>query len=119
MIIAIIAKIHIQNIEPAPPTPIAAATPAMFPTPRVPDKERQAERKDSLVPIPHNELIALNGLENGLKDNFISKKNPAQASKIGSSGPIIREFNIESIFPPILKKDLLFSEFYVTILPLH
>ena len=37
--IPIIAVTHIQNIEPGPAIEIARATPAMFPSPIVPDND--------------------------------------------------------------------------------
>ena len=33
------ATIHIQKTAPGPPNPIAAATPAIFPVPTLPDKD--------------------------------------------------------------------------------
>ena len=57
------ALIHIQNMEPAPPTDIAAATPAMFPTPSVPDKAIQAALKGDILPpfLLNNDLTTAIG----------------------------------------------------------
>ena len=50
-----IAVTHIQNIAPGPPTCIATATPAMFPSPIVP--EREAARALKLLTSPTSDFV--------------------------------------------------------------